>query len=32
MADKINWQDVTVTGTAGFEYLRESMRGDLTDE
>ncbi len=32
MAEEINWQDVVTTGTAGFEYLRESMRGSLTDE
>ena len=32
MAEDINWNEVTTTGTKGFQYLRESMRGDLTDE
>ncbi len=32
MADHIDWNDVTLTGTEGFQYLRESMRGDMTDD
>ena len=32
MAEDINWNEVITTGTEGFQYLRESMRGDLSDE